>query len=956
MILCGFSLKGLAQEFGGNPPSVRWMQMDTDSLRVLFPRGTEKEALQVLNTASYMNQNERASIGNGYEKLNIILQPGTVISNGFVARGPFRAVFQTTPPADNFSLGTTNWLSELSIHETWHALQNMNFRAGLGRTFNTLFGGAGQGMVTHLLIPDWYWEGDAVFMETRLTDQGRGRLPSLMAPFKSLSLAQKDYTYAKIRNGSLRDLVPNEYELGYMMVAYGRDHYGYNFWRPVLQQTLLNRQFIKPQNQQHPDRPFKLFHYGFYPMNAALNYHTGKKIPAFYRAALAHFSQSWATREDSLQPIPADTLRAAGGKTVFNYRYPTLTPDGRLLVLTSGYAQNPEVVALAPDGSSKRLARLGTSLQPYYSYGGNKIVWAEYRPDIRWGWRSYSVICVKDLSTGRTTQLSNKSKYFTPALSPDGHRIVATATAAGTSNQLVLLDAESGQPLQRLPAPEGQFYTYPVFGPGGNQIVAGLRDSLSNMALVAINLQTGALQRLTPFAPKAMGPARVTRTMIYFPAAYGTEIQLFALRKKDGRIFRITRRSQGNYSLAVDTAGHRIIFDEYSAGGFQLLEKPLDSSRWQAVSVAGLKKVHNPYVPQALQYNNNGSILSKIPRYRYPVRRYYPLKHLFRVHSWAFTSLYPEVSLFLQSRDLMGTLEAAAGGGYNLNEHTPFADAHFRYGGLFPFLSAGLRETFNRSGYVQGNQWAHWNELNWSAGFQVPLNLSGSLYQRQLSLSGDYHHSTLSFKEKKIRPDQDNRSVSYYTARLSFNNLRNPTVQDLNPKFGTSLSLEYNHTLGMEDASQLIARLNVFLPGFFVNHSLYFTSAYSDKENSNHYKFSDNYPYALGYNSVPYAQIYTLGANYQLPLAYPDWGLTWAYLLRIRLHGFFNYSEARLIPGLAVSRDTYRSTGLSMFFDLRLFNTLDVPVGIRYTRLLDKDLADPDKRFKWSVSFPLKVF
>lgn len=182
-----------AQQFGGNPPSVKWMQIKTDSLQIIYPKGSKTKALQTLHTSLYVNRHERYSIGNKVQKFTILLQNNTVTSNGFVALSPFRAVFQTTPPSNNYSLGTNNWLNELSIHETWHALQNMNFKTGIGKTFHTLFGGNGQSFITSLLIPDWYWEGDAVFMETKLTNQGRGRLPSFMEPFKSLYYAGKDY-------------------------------------------------------------------------------------------------------------------------------------------------------------------------------------------------------------------------------------------------------------------------------------------------------------------------------------------------------------------------------------------------------------------------------------------------------------------------------------------------------------------------------------------------------------------------------------------------------------------------------------------------------------------------------------------------------------------------------------------------------------------------------------------
>ncbi|MGH2644763.1 MAG: TolB family protein, partial [Chitinophagaceae bacterium] len=164
LLLLLFSFRnGLAQEFGGNPPSTKWMQINNDSLRVIFPEGMEKQAQLVANTIMYENRHNRESIGNEELKLNLILQNRTFTFNGFVTLSPFHAVFQTMSPTDNFNLGSMTSVQMLSLHEYRHALQNMNFRSGIGRTFYDIFGENGQAFVTNLLIPDWFWEGDAVF-------------------------------------------------------------------------------------------------------------------------------------------------------------------------------------------------------------------------------------------------------------------------------------------------------------------------------------------------------------------------------------------------------------------------------------------------------------------------------------------------------------------------------------------------------------------------------------------------------------------------------------------------------------------------------------------------------------------------------------------------------------------------------------------------------------------------
>jgi hypothetical protein len=179
--------------------------------------------------------------------------------------------------------------------------------------------------------------------------------------------------------------------------------------------------------------------------------------------------------------------------------------------------------------------------------------------------------------------------------------------------------------------------------------------------------------------------------------------------------------------------------------------------------------------------------------------------------------------------------------------------------------------------------------------------------------------------------------MTYLDENISFSNGRLMTVQQIYPKFGQTVSLDFEHGISSLYARQFSASFGFFFPGLFHNHSLYFTLAYARKDGRNEYKFPDNFNYVGGYSSLPYRQIYNGGVNYQLPLAYPDAGLTWAYLLRVRLHLFFNYSHAKMLPGILPAAGTFRSAGAAVYLDTRLFSYLQVPLGIRYSYLMDRD-------------------
>ncbi len=218
-----FSVCTYAQRFGGNPPSFKWQQIENNTIKVIFPVGMDSSANRIAAIAALLNRQTLPTIGAKQHSIDIILHPNTIVSNGYVALGPFRSEFYLTPAQNSFELGSLRWQDMLSIHEYRHVQQYNNFNTGLSHVFRIVFGQQGQELANALAIPNWFWEGDAVFQETLVSQQGRGRLPFFFDDYRALWLAGKGYSYMKLRNGSYRDFTPDHYRLGYMLVAYGRD-------------------------------------------------------------------------------------------------------------------------------------------------------------------------------------------------------------------------------------------------------------------------------------------------------------------------------------------------------------------------------------------------------------------------------------------------------------------------------------------------------------------------------------------------------------------------------------------------------------------------------------------------------------------------------------------------------------------------------------------------------------
>jgi Tol biopolymer transport system component len=92
--------------------------------------------------------------------------------------------------------------------------------------------------------------------------------------------------------------------------------------------------------------------------------------------------------------------------------------------MKSSYDHIPAFV-VKTGGKEHKISTRSYSLDNYFDYRNGKVVYANYRPDARWGYRDYSELMLLDITTGQEHRITTKAKYFAPAFSVDGNSIVA---------------------------------------------------------------------------------------------------------------------------------------------------------------------------------------------------------------------------------------------------------------------------------------------------------------------------------------------------------------------------------------------------------------------------------------------------------------------------------------------------------------------------------------------------
>ena len=929
LILTLKNITSFSQQFGGNPPSITFRQINNSAVRVIFPAGLDSAAQRVGNVINWLNKSTQGTIGTRMKKVNLVLQNQTTISNAYVSLAPFRSEFFLTPEINSFQIGSLPWVDQLAIHEFRHVQQYNNFDVGLSRLMKILFGEDGQAIANAAVIPNWFFEGDAIFNETNVSNQGRGRIPFFYAPYRSLWAAGKKYSWMKLRNGSYKDFIPDHYALGYLLVAYGREKYGDDFWKNVTQDAAR----------------FKGL---FYPFQKAIKKYSGSAYTLFRNDALAYFRTQFADQVAARDSVPQ--------KEYINEEFPVRINADEVLLVKSGYKKIPAFIIRTAKGDRK-LRNKDISLDNHFSYRNGKIVYAGYRTDIRWSYRDYSDLKTIDVSTGKEYTITKRTKYFTPDISADGQKIVAVHIKADGSSDLHLLHANDGHLLTAISNPDKLFYTYPKFY-NENSIVSAVRDGKGRMSIALITISTGIVSYLTPLTYNIVGFPSVSNDTIYYTGGSGKDEHLFACVAGSNHIYMLQLPADaGTIGAYNPTALDKTInYTVFTASGIKHRERTMQDVVWQELIQSA--KDADPYnFGITAITKTNGDEIARVPDEKTAISKYRKSTGFVNFHSIQPFVSDPEYTLSFIGENILNTLQSNLSLTYNRAEQWKKVGFTATYGALFPYISGALNYTIDRRARYHGKT-IFFNELEPSAGLSVLLDLSKNRTFKKLSFGSSYTYNQTDV-QGIYKDSLSSFSYSYLNNFVHFTNQIQRAHQQIYPSFAQTIDLNYKNAVTTLKGSQLVANVSLYLPGLLKTHSLVLNGAFLTKDTTHQLDLSSSFPFSRGYIAENLYQMYKWGATYNFPLIYPEAGFaSLVYFSRIRANLFYDetYTQDFFSSGSKFKAD-FKSFGSEVYFDTKWWNQAVITFGIRYSYLLNPDLFGTNlSKNRWEIILPVNIF
>lgn len=880
------------------PPSVKWNQINEHDFNLIYPTELYEEAQHTANILKSKIQYLSSELGIKPRKIDIILQNRNVEGNGYVQLAPRKSVFYTTSPQKS---DPSDWVENLAIHEYRHVVQIDKLTGNIHFPFEEL-GFAFFGIA----LPTWFYEGDAVLTETLYSNGGRGRIPSWTINLRANILQGKAYSYQKNYLGSMKDITPGYYQLGYFLTTKLKRDFGENITEDLLSRIA--------------DNPLRLYNF-----SQSLKKLTGFTSKEWHAQTLSELSSLWQQQQADLHPKTYPTIEPIKNRFPVVFSKPQIDNQGNILTLKQSSEQVSTIVKINANGDVKELIKTGKQSNPHFSYAFDKITWDEVQMDGRFKLRSYSVIHIYNINTKTHTQLTKKSRLFSPDLNSDATKIAAVEIDLSNKNSLVILDANTGKETLRIASPQNRMLSSISFEEN-NKILAVTRTA-EGTGIIEFSLTDKSSKMLIDKQIQEIAAPTYIDNRIIFQAHYNGIDNIYSLNLLSKEITQLTNVKYGAYDPFFDPKTNQIYFSNYDGRNYIISYTSIEKT-----TKTSLSEIDDTFISyfkplqeaKHFKVTNDSTYQEIIPQTPYK-----EVNNLFNFHSLSINDgNYDDLEnykpgLFLLSNNLMNTMAAKIGANYDPDQHGLNYHAEIQYNRYFPKITIAYsnRSQLSNIRRPEDSQLyaVRWRENYTQLQVELPfsynrLNQNYSLkFQVATSYTNRYQLDNTLFN--KILIKQVEFPMRY---QLSLGKNSRSSALDLAPRWGQNISIGYtNFPFSNINGARFFLQSALYFPGILSNHSSQLRFNYQHGEgvlaNSNVIQM------VSGYDQLQLTQpTNTFFLNYKFPFAYPDFEIgSIAYIKRLKAILFADYEDIGIKNSLQP-----RTFGAEIRADMNLFRFL----------------------------------
>lgn len=660
--------------FGNDPSSVNWSQIRSENFKVIFPAGMDSLAREYVTAMERLRPAVTVPMRIDPDPVPVVLHPYTTLSNGSVSWAPKVVNLITSP--DPYDATPDPWANQLVSHEMRHIAQTQHYTRGL---FSYLYYGLGEqsaGLAMGLFSSAKFLEGDAVLSETEVLGTGRGRSASFLMYPRALYLEGKYWNWEQSTLGSYHFNSISPYAMGYMM---------------------LSQERLRSDDPYYSGKFFKNKAH-MYDITKFLEPRASWKIPAQdtlldrtqrYYAAMWRDDMHSRGKESSYERISHYTDLYCDYTGVLPVRDTLSSLNGTLLAVKKGLEYPCELVGISPDGTERHISYHNQVSSKLSDAPAGRVFWSETVYHGAASLENFSEIRYYDLRSGKSGSLTTGTRYFNPAVSPDGKLLTVAEYPVSGGTSIVLLSAENGCVLATCPAPDRGQILESCFCRDTVYATVVCDGGVGIFSIPSDALPAGRWQCVVPCQKSEIRGLRASDGNLYFAGDIDGVLNIYWLDLNAKGLKRLTNSRFGAASPYVDGLSGLLYYSEFNTEGYHLAKATNYDLKWADASF-GEPRRNSVAEDLAAQHDAvfagmTGDGGDYFDEKAYPAEKYDKLHNSFHIHSWA--PLYYNVDRIMAmsmdhyydlaslgataySQNELGTVVAMAGYGYHNGFHS----------------------------------------------------------------------------------------------------------------------------------------------------------------------------------------------------------------------------------------------------------------------------------------------
>ncbi len=933
-LLFSMYVKGQFMDYGTDPSRIKWKTFQTPHFKLIYPGSNDSAAYRYALFLEQTYPHIGKTIGKSeVRSFPVILHPENMQSNGMVVWAPRRMELVTTPPVN---LSAQSWDKHLVLHEGRHVLQMYKLSQGLFKPLSYILGEQTAG-VASVLVPKWFFEGDAVVMETAMSNSGRGRLPEFNMIYRAQRLSGDFYSYDKWALGSYKDYTGDYYALGYNLTSFARYKYGEDIWDKVT--SRYTRRFF-----QIP------------PFSKALKHYTGLNTQTLFNDTYDFLNKEWMDQDRIYQQSGFGDIisyTTPQTKKYVSYNYPQVLSESSIIAVKTSLDDIRSLI-LIKDGMEKRLCYLG-NINSRIILNHNRVYWTEYIPGIRWTHENYSGLKYYDLATGKIMTIASNQRFLAPSINDAGIMAAVSQPSASGTNRIVLIDIESKGEIRSYDVPSNGFVKDMTFV-DDDHIAAIVIDD-EGLSIMQFDLFSDKWKRLVGPTSSDITSLTAQNGQLFFESGLNGTNNIYSFDFLTSESVRLTTSRFGAFTPAFSSDGKRLFFSDYDANGYRLASILVDSLQSQPADFNQVRDFTLAETVARQEQFNLDTVSSDSLEFN--PKPYRKATHLFHAHSWApfyydatnVNSLSDDLSTIVKpgcmllSQNMLSTMVSQVGwyydDGYNYGKLAltyrgwfPVIDLSLEYGGKA--FDYGWKKNEKGEDFLSYQQTKR-NQIDMEARLYVPFNLSRNHYISGFRPSVTYAYTNNQYQELGSQQFHD---YQYLLSELTYYYYRKSAYQDILPRIGYQIQLQYlNIPFDTENFGSLYAAKAItYLPGLIRGHGLMLRMMYQYQDVDEKALYI---PQKLISQPRGYSYLYQtrqqvdFKADYAFSLFYPDWSIGGlAYIKRVRSNVFYDLSRNQ--RNKQSEWTTQSSYGADLIFDCNLFRiSYPMSFGLRIIKPID---------------------